>query len=205
LGNYATVSGGINNTSSGYFSTVSGGINNINYGDQSFIGGGCCNIVELIGDSLLGGVLNQITSSPVPLPFVPVPSNGHRTIGGGFANLALGTFSVIGGGQQNTASGCYGSTVSGGGRNTSSGYYSTVSGGANNTSINGCSAILGGQCNTAQHDCSFIVGSGIFSTAANTLHINCLNIKDLPDETAIGLPLGTVFYDSTTCNLCVCL
>jgi hypothetical protein len=157
-GYHSTVSGGYNNTSSNCYSTISGGINNINYGDQSFIGGGCCNIVDLTGDSLLGGVLNQITSSPVPLPPVPVPSNGHRTIGGGFANLALGTFSVIGGGQQNTASGCYGSTVSGGGRNTSSGYYSTVSGGANNTSSGYYSTVSGGYCNTSSNCWSTVSG-----------------------------------------------
>jgi hypothetical protein len=147
-------------------------------------------------------------------------SNYYATIGGGRFNTSSGYISTVSGGFENTSSADY-STVSGGRQNTSSGYSSTVSGGRGNTVIGGCSiigggfcntaicntttGILGGQCNTTQHDYSFIVGSGIFSTAANTLHINCLNIKDLPDETAIGLPLGTVFYDSTTCNLCVCL
>ena len=144
----------------------------------------------------------------------------YSSIVGGNNNKIIGDYSFIGGGKSNTASGFYYetiggglcnktsgqySTIGGGFCNTASYYYSTVSGGYLNTSINGCSAILGGMCNTAQHDCSFIVGSGICSTAANTLHINCLNIRDLPNETAIGLPLGTVFYDSTTCNLCVCL
>ena len=158
------------------------------------------------GDFLLfDGTLFSGTSGVDDISFL-VSTFDHTlaTVSGGRCNTSSGVVSTIGGGYLNTSSGQY-STISGGLRNTSSGYYSTVGGGWNNTSINGCSAILGGQNNTTQHDCSFIVGSGISSTAANTLHINCLNIRDLPDETAIGLPLGTVFYDSTTCNLCVCL
>jgi hypothetical protein len=181
----------INTSSNGQFSTIGGGRCNTSSGGYSFIGGGRGNTSSGEDSTVSGGYNNRAIGN-------------YSTVSGGRQNTSSCNYSTVSGGYRNTSIGCY-STISGGRCNTSSGYLSTVSGGRCNTAINGCSAILGGQCNTSQHDCSFIVGSGIFSTAANTLHINCLNIKDLPDETAIGLPLGTVFYDSTTCNLCVCL
>ena len=189
--NGQTIGGGYFNTSSGDYTTVSGGRRNIASGDNSTVSGGRKNTAIGNSSTISGGFFNT-------------SSGQYSTISGGRNNTSSCNYSTVSGGYNNLAQ-SQASTVSGGFRNTSSGCYSFIGGGQCNTSINNYSAILGGSGNTVSHDCSFIVGSGIFSTAANTLHINCLNIRDLPNETAIGLPLGTVFYDSTTCNLCVCL
>ena len=181
IGNFSTISGGRQNTSSGDNSTVSGGYNNTSSGYSSTVSGGRENTSSCNDSTVSGGRLN-------------ISSNSFSTVSGGVFNTSSGNYSTVGGGRCNTSSGDS-STLSGGYRNTSSGRYSTVSGGYRNTSINGCSAILGGQCNTSQHDCSFIVGSGIFSTAANTTHVNCLHFSNIPTSSA-GLAPGTVWSDS---------
>jgi hypothetical protein len=149
------------------------------------------------GNSFAGG------SSPVDDVWITIQStsDSFTTVVGGSQNTSSGYLSIVGAGYFNTSSGCY-SFVGGGFGNATIGIYSIIGGGSQNTSINGCSAILGGQCNTAQHDCSFIVGSGICSTAANTTHMNCLNLKDIPvDPAPATLPSGTVYRCSTTGNI----
>jgi hypothetical protein len=178
----ATIGGGTSNTV-GTLSSYCGVY-------SSTIGGGSFNTISSysgyynsLGNTIAGGTCNTTVSKEY---------NG-QTISGGFRNVTLSNYATVGGGSRNTSSNY--STVSGGVNNTSSGNYSTVSGGRNNTTINGCSSILGGVSNTAQHDCSFIVGSGLFSTAANTTHVNCLHFSNIPTSPA-GLAPGTVYSDS---------
>ena len=213
-GDYSTISGGRCNTSSGFCSTVSGGYRNTSSGNSSTISGGYGNITNAIYSTVSGGLYNTASGCYSTI-------SGGGSSSGYSGHLASGIFSVIGGGNRNTSSGVYStvsggrtntsggdvSTVGGGNNNTATGSNSTISGGYCNTSINGCSAILGGQSNTAQHDCSFIVGSGIFSTAANTTHMNCLNLKNIPvDPAPATLPLGTVYRCSTDSNrLYICV
>jgi hypothetical protein len=166
-------------------------INNIttsSNGKMAVVIGGAFNTSSEYGSTIGGGFGNMSLGL-------------HSTISGGYCNTICNQYSFIGGGRYNVACGA-GSTVSGGACNTTSGQYSTVSGGFLNTTNGGCSSILGGRQNTTLHDCSFIIGSGICTTAANTTHMNCLNLKNIPVNPGPGtLPSGTVYRCSTTGNI----
>jgi hypothetical protein len=50
------------------------------------------------------------------------------------------------------------------------------------------------------HDCSFIIGYGLASSCPNTTYMNCLNLVDIPTESALPLPVGSVYKCSTESN-----
>src|SRR5208337_4530841 len=74
---YATVSGGFQNTASGGYSTVGGGLSNTANGSNTIVGGGQTNTA----------------------------SNLCATVGGGVSNTASNVNAVVAGGDGNTASG----------------------------------------------------------------------------------------------------
>jgi hypothetical protein len=217
LGNYSSIGGGVYNTISAYNATIGGGGGNTSSGYQSTIGGGVNNTTIGTRSVIAGGIGNFVNSHASVLGGSGNKGIGaFSSIGGGIQNITEGCVSFIGGGQENTSSCNYStisggrfnksiaewSTIGGGESNTSSGNYSIIGGGQLNTSINIFSGILGGSGNTAQHDCSFIIGNGIASTADNTTHLNCLNLRDLPvDPAPATLPSGTVYRCSTTGNI----
>lgn len=97
--NYATVSGGINNTGSGVWATV---------------GGGAGNTASRLLATVAGGDNNT-------------PSGGRSTVGGGDDNTAGSGRATVGGGENNTAGGQW-STVPGGSNNTAGASYSFAAG-----------------------------------------------------------------------------
>src|SRR5665213_2088465 len=105
--NFATVSGGKQNTAGG------GGQNTA--GDTATVGGGSDNIASAIEATIGGGVHNRVTNG------------ASATVAGGNANVASGYRAAIGGGEQNTASGQW-SAVPGGLRNAAGGDYSFAAG-----------------------------------------------------------------------------
>ena len=222
LGNYSSIGGGVNNTISAYNATIGGGGGNTSSGYQSTIGGGVNNTAIGTRSVIAGGIGNFVNSHASVLGGSGNKGIGaFSSIGGGIQNITEGCVSFIGGGQENTSSCNYStisggrfnksiaewSTIGGGESNTSSGNYSIIGGGQLNTSINIFSGILGGSGNTAQHDCSFIIGNGIASTADNTTHLNCLNLRDLPvDPAPATLPSGTVYRTTASGNaLYICI
>lgn len=114
--NYATVTGGRQNTASGATSSVAGGHRNKASGRHAHISSGSFNTA----------------------------SGETSSVNGGHDNTASFMDSSVSGGQSNTASGLY-STVSGGALNTASHSWSSVSGGRNNTAEHSYSSILGGN------------------------------------------------------------
>jgi len=110
---------------------------------------------------------------------------GHYgTIGGGYANLAGGSFrdfATIGGGSENTAGGSWstigggwqnvidadGATVAGGSRNSAiKGVYATVGGGFHNTASFVGATVAGGEENVASESGSTVAG-GFYNSASN--------------------------------------
>jgi hypothetical protein len=135
------------------------------------------------GATVSGGILNTATSLA-------------STVGGGCENKSIGCFSIVGGGYKNTTL-CDYSIVVGGCCNTSCGCCSIIGGGFSNLITTNLSGILGGCGNIINNAESFIVGNGITSTADNTLHANCLNLKNMPTQASIGsLPSGSLYYDT---------
>src|SRR5665213_1506605 len=112
--NFATVSGGKQNTAGGDSATVGGGGQNT-AGDTATVGGGSDNIASAIEATIGGGVHNRVTNG------------ASATVAGGNANVASGYRAAIGGGEQNTASGQW-SAVPGGLRNAAGGDYSFAAG-----------------------------------------------------------------------------
>ncbi|MCP3902055.1 MAG: hypothetical protein GY715_00340 [Planctomycetes bacterium] len=99
----ATVSGGADNTASGWASTIGGGYENTASGTRATIGGGSVNTAGEYGS----------------------------TVSGGHENTASHNYATVGGGHENTAS-SDGATVAGGSNNTASGFYASVPGGYGN-------------------------------------------------------------------------
>ncbi len=97
------------------FASVSGGAQNTARGLHSSVGGGSGNTAVTVGSSISGGSYNTATGV-------------DSSVSGGLFNNAAGNFSSIGGGRENAATGLY-SSVSGGYSNTAGGSYSTVGGG----------------------------------------------------------------------------
>jgi len=122
-GNYATISGGQNNTASGGTSTVGGGTSNSAIGSQATVAGGNSNTAG--GSAIL-----------------------YPAVGGGFSNSATKDWGVVSGGRANAAS-QDGSAILGGRDNTASGTYASIGGGQNNTASGAHACISGGQNNTA--------------------------------------------------------
>ncbi|MBL7988154.1 MAG: hypothetical protein JNJ94_08830, partial [Chlorobi bacterium] len=128
---YGVVSGGNNNTASGFASTISGGTSNTASGNRSTVGGGGSNTASSTSSTVGGGGGNTA-------------SNNYSTVDGGLGNTASGAFSTVGGGVSNTASNNH-ATVGGGTNDTASGYASTVGGGFINKAEGDYSAIPGGH------------------------------------------------------------
>ena len=198
-GHYSFIGGGYCNTSSGLYSTVSGGVCNTASGKYSTIGGGG-------SSSGYSGHLTLGCYSVIAGGNKNTTSGDCSTIGGGVNNQASGKISTVSGGQHNTSNVDI-STIGGGRYNTVNGDYSVIGGGISNTILNTASGILGGVNNTSQNTYSFIIGSGIYSTSDNTTHMNCLNLKDIPDDPGPGvLPSGTVYRCSADSNrLYICI
>jgi hypothetical protein len=93
------------------------------------------------------------------------------------------------------------STISGGyGNKISNGCFTIIGSGSGNTINNQFGGILGGCNNKIVNDCSFIIGNDITSTAANTTHVNCLHISNIPTSSA-GLAPGTVWRNGTVLEI----
>jgi hypothetical protein len=156
-GPHSVISGGRNNTASGYYghSTVGGGCGNSAIGSDGYstVSGGRSNSASGSYSTVGGGRGNSA-------------SDYYSTVSGGCNNSASATYSTVSGGCCNTASGNY-STISGGHDNTASGYYSTVSGGADNCASGNRSSVAGGSDNCASGSCSF-VGGGTGNTSSGT-------------------------------------
>jgi hypothetical protein len=116
LGNFATVSGGTNNTASGDRSSVSGGTHNTASGNGSSISGGLFNEAIVKFGSISGGRENIATDWAA------------SSVSGGYRNTARGAYSNVSGGYDNEASGWY-SSISGGNNITVTGEYDWATGG----------------------------------------------------------------------------
>ena len=156
---YGTISGGKENTVSGLYSgiiageqnTVGGehtflgaGEQNIASGDYSFIGGGSLNTTSTIHTFVGGGTTNDA-------------SNNFSLVVGGSTNTASAQYSSILGGLNHTASGTYGS-IGGGTGNTASAIYTTVGGGRTNVASASDATVSGGTTNTASATSATVVG-----------------------------------------------
>jgi hypothetical protein len=148
----ASVSGGDNNTASGFGSSVSGGGNNTASGGLSSVTGGSLNTASGGISSVSGGYFNtaggggefSTENSSVSGGYGNTASGDYSSVGGGESNMASGPESSLSGGENNVASGQL-SSVSGGASNAASGLQSSVSGGANNSASGALSSILGGD------------------------------------------------------------
>ena len=93
---------------------MSGGFDNTASGYRSAIGGGWGNVASGAYTNVCGGGFNTA-------------SDGSATVGGGYANYATGIYSTAAGGLGNTASGAY-SFAAGGNSNAAGGAYSFAAG-----------------------------------------------------------------------------
>jgi hypothetical protein len=143
---FGTVSGGAQNTASGFGVTVGGGAQNTASVQFSTVGGGTGNNASGSAATVGGGIENTASGSAA-------------TVGGGSSNTAGNSYSTVGGGIVNTASGQY-ATVGGGYGNTASGQYATVGGGVNNIASGYIATVGGGDANNASGVCSFAAGYG---------------------------------------------
>jgi hypothetical protein len=171
-----TISGGSDNTASGYFSFIGGGQhNNISYyscfnvigggttnstsGCNSVIAGGSNNTAAGLNPVISGGQYNCV-SGGVNLQNATISGGSNNsatdtgtTIGGGAGNYVAGNYSVVAGGESNCALGnCFVTkhiTIGGGGYNTASGSHTTISGGCKNIAGSRLTTIGGGLCNFA--------------------------------------------------------
>ncbi|MDH3891410.1 MAG: tail fiber domain-containing protein [candidate division Zixibacteria bacterium] len=141
---WATISGGANNTASAAHATIGGGHDNYASGEFSTIGGGkSCAAKDYY--AVVGGGNGNIASA------------GHATVGGGFDNKATANLSTVGGGRSNLASGPQ-STVGGGYGDTATGDFSTIAGGYWNKAYGSISTVGGGAWDTASGDFSTVPG-----------------------------------------------
>ena len=169
--NYATVSGGQDNTASNTHATVGGGFQNTASGERATVSGGGGNSASAFHSAVGGGFLNGASglSSTVAGGERSIASNIASTVGGGYDNTASGNRSTVSGGWDNTASGDL-SSVGGGVSNTASGVSATVPGG-NNNGASGDYSFAAGRLAKAIHSGSFVwadgTGAAFTSTAAN--------------------------------------
>jgi hypothetical protein len=177
-GNYSTVSGGARDNAVGDFSTVGGGFWNSAVGILSTVGGGNYNFAYGWADTIAGGEEN-IARGGTNGGFGPGSGfiiDGAATVGGGFANQAIGYEVTVGGGYGNMAFG-YGCTVGGGFQNRA-GYsvfsptnyadFATVAGGTYNVASGLRSTVCGGQFNLASGYASFAAGNYAQATHNNS-------------------------------------
>ncbi|HIC92920.1 MAG TPA: hypothetical protein EYP09_01535, partial [Anaerolineae bacterium] len=128
-GEYATASGGKNNTAPADYGTVGGGSGNTASGDVATVSGGANNTA----------------------------SGDHTTVGGGWENTANGIDATVSGGSSNIAGG-WAATVGGGHDNEASGGAATIGGGSSNIAGGWAATVSGGYYSTANGDFSFAAG-----------------------------------------------
>jgi hypothetical protein len=158
---YSTVSGGYNNTASGFAASVGGGVYNIADSSYSTVGGGHSNTASANYSSVGGGKNN-------------IASGYHTSVGGGGSNIASSNLASVGGGWGNTANDTA-ATVGGGIYNSVSGKYS---------------AILGGYADTitATGDYSYLFGIGSKLTQDSTFMVDMPHIRIGDEATGYELP-----------------
>jgi formylglycine-generating enzyme required for sulfatase activity len=129
--NYATIGGGIQNTSRAAYSVVGGGTLNTASGGDATVGGGNVNTASGTDSTVSGGYNN--TAGNFSTVGGGYQNNargmtfGDATVSGGTGNNATNDFSTVGGGQYNLAGGPY-ATVPGGSANHAMGKYSLAAG-----------------------------------------------------------------------------
>jgi hypothetical protein len=180
---FGTVSGGANNTASGYQATVSGGLNNIASGERATVsggnnntanyvyatvGGGQFNISSGLDATVSGGAANTASDwgATVSGGKDNTAGSSGATVSGGFGNVAIGGSATVGGGWYNIAR-YEAATVSGGFNNTASNAYATVSGGLTNAAMNSYATVSGGANNIAAGGWATVSG-GFGNTASNS-------------------------------------
>jgi hypothetical protein len=208
---FASIGGGISNIIYGEASTIGGGRENEIGGifspstqaEYSTIGGGLQNIIETDYSTIGGGQANcasgafgGITHSTIGGGFSNMAIGPASTVAGGYSNLASGLISIVGGGAFNVASGSDSSvlggssniasanrsSILGGNSNTASGVGSIIGGGVDNTASGLYSSILGGECISVTHNYASAIGRNINSVSECTLHVNYLNLYNLPSN-----------------------
>ena len=106
---WATISGGIHHTASGFGSTVCGGDTNTAQGTDAVACGGAGN--SATGDfAVVGGGIGNVAGdygATVAGGHSNTASNGDATVAGGKGNVASGQFSSVAGGYYNSAGGDY--------------------------------------------------------------------------------------------------
>ena len=117
---------------------------------------------------------------------------------GGLFNTVTGNNSSILGGVSNSITKCF-SSVSNGCANTVNGLFSTVIGGQSNT-INADYTSAVGRLNIVSCVCSHVIGNNITTDRTNTTFVNNLSIMNIPDETALPLPSGSIYKCSASNN-----
>lgn len=161
-GDYGTIGGGVDNTTSGTQTTIAGGYGNSAGGNWSTIGGGVSNSATSYGATIGGGQLHWA-------------GGPYATVGGGRFNQATGNATFIGGGEMNKAT-QRNATIAGGNQNTASGYGSFVGCGERNTVSGNYASIPNGLDCKAAGERSFAAGvraealhSGAFVWADNSV------------------------------------
>ncbi len=92
LADFGTVSGGSNNTASGYAAGIGGGHSNTASNLYASVGGGVANIASGVNSTIGGGINNQASGTAA-------------TIVGGDSNMATGNSATVVGGYSNVAGG----------------------------------------------------------------------------------------------------
>jgi hypothetical protein len=159
-------------TSGVYGATISGGgiygFQNIVTDIGGTVGGGFGN---LAGDDA-GTVIDSPYAS-VGGGFANFAIGSHSTVGGGYFNYSSGTDSAVGGGTGNSAGGD-GSVISGGASNIANGSYSSVGGGYYSNAYGAHSTIGGGSYNYAIAAYTTISGGGPTDPTSNPTTTNNL-------------------------------
>ncbi len=197
---YSSVLGGYRNLASGSQSSIVGGENNVAYGTESFIGngkgnksygtyssivGGLYNFAGAIRTFIGGGQANSATTynSSVVGGRGNLADSGYAFIGGGRFNKASSNGSIVLGGLSNTASTAY-AVVAGGAYNMASGSHSHASG--NGVIASGTTSFIHGYNSVAGGTNTNVLGANITGLTDNTTYVDNLNIKTLPNFTAIA-------------------
>ena len=131
----------------GDYATISGGLNNEAGSEGATVGGGEGNTATGLGyETVGGGQDNEAGWS-------------HATVAGGNENNASSARTFIGGGTRNSAERNH-ALVAGGRDNTSAGNFAAILGGSDNAASGQLATIGGGRDNTASGDRSVIGGGG---------------------------------------------
>ena len=135
---FAGLIAGRGNTINADYATVTGGSNNSALSYGASVGGGYYNSAAAEYSSVSGGFTN-------------IASGSYSSISGGSSNSATGANDSVSGGYKNVASGGS-SSISGGASNKATGYVSSVNGGGSNEAANTAASVLGGSAQTSSSD-----------------------------------------------------